>query len=359
MGVGQTPFKERIVRKVVCGAVACVLLSLAATSGAQEPAPKSKQAPTKAPPTKPAKPKSEPLIVAAVGGDGIYRSEVEYEVSRALVGQDVPAPLRRFLEAQALQQLVDRRVVLAHLQSKGEAAGQQEIEHAMQRLVADLTRQKLTLADHLDKLGLDEPALRGKFAWQITWKKYLERMFTNENLAKYFERNRREFDGTQLRVAHILFKAKANKTPADRAATLARAKQLREDIVKGTLTFADAAAKNSMAPTAKEGGDIGLISRHDPMPEEFSRAAYVLKKGEVSEPVETALGVHLITVLEEMPGDKKLSDVRSEVEVAFAQFLFERLAEQLRPSAKIEFTGKAPYFDPQTGEVVAPADATK
>lgn len=304
----------------------------------------------------PAKPASPPQVVAKVGDFVIHDRDVAYEVRRAAGDQKLPPHLRTHMEAQALQQLVDRRIVLQSLERDGQAAGNQEVEQAMTRLAGQLQRQKKTMAQHLEQLGIEEATLRAQFAWQISWRRYLEKYFTDENLQKYFEKRRRDFDGTQLRVAHILWKVDAAK-PETRQAAMEQARKVRQEIIDGKLKFADAAAKYSAAPTAKQGGDLGLIGRLDPMPESFSRVAFGLEKGAVSEPTFTEFGVHLITVLDEQPGQKKWQDVRVELETAFAQYLFEWVASREREAMKVEFTGKGPYFDPKTGAIAMPVGA--
>ena len=137
---------------------------------------------------------------------------------------------------------------------------------------------------------------------RTTWKRYCDKYLTADNLEKYFERYRREFDGTQLRVAQILFKLPASADDAAITAAKERATALREGIVSGKTAFADAAKKHSDSPSKSNGGDIGWIERHQPMPEDYSKIAFSVKKGEVSQPFVTSFGVHLISVLDEKPG---------------------------------------------------------
>ena len=73
------------------------------------------------------------------------------------------------------------------------------------------------------------------------------------------------------------------------------------------------------------------------MPEDFSQAAFALKTGEISEPIVTSFGVHLITVLEEKPGTKTWRDVESELRPAVTLYLFRWIADKERPTAKIEY----------------------
>ncbi|MCE9525651.1 MAG: peptidyl-prolyl cis-trans isomerase, partial [Planctomycetales bacterium] len=101
--------------------------------------------------------------------------------------------------------------------------------------------------------------------------------------------------------------------------------------------FADAAKKHSQAPTAKDVGNIGTIRRHEPMPEDFSKAAFALKKGEVSPPVVSPFGVHLIQVQEIIPGRRTWEDCREELRPAVTLYLFRWIAEKQRKEAKISY----------------------
>lgn len=78
------------------------------------------------------------------------------------------------------------------------------------------------------------------------------------------------------------------------------------------------------------------------MPESFSQAAFALQVGEVSPPVTTAFGIHLIHCLAVEPGQKQWTDVRDALQTATTQYLFMRLAGQLRPKAKIEYKEPMP-----------------
>jgi parvulin-like peptidyl-prolyl isomerase len=102
------------------------------------------------------------------------------------------------------------------------------------------------------------------------------------------------------------------------------------------LTFGEAAKRFSSGPSRDAGGEIGWISRREPMPEPFSRAAFALSINQVSEPVETTFGWHLICCLEIKPGQKRWTDVRPELELAATEYLFNWIADQQRPKAKVE-----------------------
>lgn len=86
----------------------------------------------------------------------------------------------------------------------------------------------------------------------------------------------------EVRASHVLVK------------TEDEAKKLREDINAGKISFEDAARQISLCPSGHEGGDLGFFKR-GVMVKPFEDAAFAMKEiGEVSEPVKTQFGWHLI-----------------------------------------------------------------
>ncbi len=293
-----------------------------------------------------------PDAAAHVNGQPIAVAEVERTVKQLVADRAADPNAKNVLSAEALEQLIDRRLVLGYLTDRKLGANRQEVRLAIRRLEERLGQQGVTLADYLQQGGIDEGGLETRFAWQIGWQRYLKRYLTDENLSKFFDKHRHDFDGTEIRAAQILFKVNSADVPEGPTATLKRAETLRQEVLSHKITFEAAAEKHSQAPTAKWGGDVGFISRHKSMPEEFSAAAFALEVGEVSPPVVTGFGVHLIKCLEVKPGKKRWPDVRRELEPAAGRFLFRWIADRERPGATIEYTGAVPRFKPGTKELV-------
>ncbi|MCP4571968.1 MAG: hypothetical protein GY838_06400 [bacterium] len=84
----------------------------------------------------------------------------------------------------------------------------------------------------------------------------------------------------------------------DWAEVLSFITELRDDILAGTRTFEDAARDFGEDGTAEAGGDLGTFDRNR-MVDEFTAAAFSLPVGQLSEPVRTSFGYHLIEVLEQ------------------------------------------------------------
>jgi parvulin-like peptidyl-prolyl isomerase len=90
------------------------------------------------------------------------------------------------------------------------------------------------------------------------------------------------------------------------------------------------------------------------MVEPFAKAAFALGKGEISPPVVTPFGIHLIQCTEVDAGSKTAADNRDDLRKAAALLLFQRIAAQERRTAEVTFTGNWPYFDGVTRQLVTP-----
>ncbi len=141
---------------------------------------------------------------------------------------------------------------------------------------------------------------------------------------------------TQTHVRHILIKT--STVMSDEQARQ-RLEQVRQRLVSGGAKFEDMARQYSQDATAPQGGDLGWVNPGEMVPS-FEAAMNALKPGEISQPVESPFGWHLVQVLE-----RREKDVTDEVQRMQArQTLFERRAgpafedwmEQLRGQAFID-----------------------
>jgi len=140
---------------------------------------------------------------------------------------------------------------------------------------------------------------------------------------------------TQTRARHILVKTSEVVSEAD---ALRRLAGLRERIAGGT-DFAQLARLNSEDGTAARGGELGWVHPGDTVPE-FERAMNALKPGELSEPVRTPFGFHLIQVLERRTADVSTERQRLQARVALrerkAEEAYQEWLRQLRDRTYVE-----------------------
>jgi peptidyl-prolyl cis-trans isomerase SurA len=140
---------------------------------------------------------------------------------------------------------------------------------------------------------------------------------------------------TQTQTRHILIRTKDGVSDADTREKLLR---LRERIVTGA-DFAELAKVHSEDATASKGGDLGWISPGETVPE-FERAMNGLRDGEVSQPVQTPFGWHLIQVMgrrsEELSEERKKLAARQTVRARKADEAYQDWLRQTRDRAFVE-----------------------
>jgi len=295
---------------------------------------------------------SRQVVAARIEGQPISIRRLEHELKRAQKTRTVHEAAQANLRAQLLDQVVNQLLVLRYLEYRDQGVKAAEVDLAVDNLQQRIKQRKETLDQYLQKQGLGEAELRQKIGWQIGWSRYLNRYLTDKNYQSYFDDHRRDFDGTQLHVAHVLLRVSKQASAEEVQRQEQAITDIREQIVSGKLTFVEAAKKFSQSPTGSQGGDLGWIERRQPMSEEFSAAAFRLRQGELSPPIRTAFGFHLVTCREVKPGKKQWQQVRELLRQAITTYLFEWTAQQQRQRVELEFTGAWPYFHPQNGSLV-------
>ncbi len=139
---------------------------------------------------------------------------------------------------------------------------------------------------------------------------------TAKEIQDTYEQRRPQYEVAEQRQAsHILIALKQGANDAEKAKARVRAEELLAQVRKSPASFADIAKKNSDDPgSAEKGGDVGLFSR-GLVAKAFEDAAYAMKVSDVSGPVESEFGFHIIRLTAVVPGKiKPLADVRADIE---------------------------------------------
>ena len=157
------------------------------------------------------------------------------------------------------------------------------------------------------------------------------------DVRKYFEAHKAEFE--QVRARHILIRVQGSPAavrPGQRdlteAEALAKAQDLRKRIEAGE-DFAQLARKESDdAGSGANGGDLGFF-RHGQMVPSFEQAAFALQPGDLSEPVKSPFGYHVIKV--EAKESKSFEDVRPELERRMRPEQAQKALEELQKKSQV------------------------
>jgi len=140
----------------------------------------------------------------------------------------------------------------------------------------------------------------------------------------------------QTHPRHILIKTNEAVSEADAKRRLT---QVRERLVNGG-DFAQLAKVHSEDGSASRGGDLGWVNPGDLVPE-FEQAMNALKPGEISEPVKSPFGWHLIQVLErrteDMSKERRRLVARQEIRARKADEQYQEWVRQLRDRAYVEY----------------------
>ena len=185
---------------------------------------------------------------------------------------------------------------------------------AQQRKVAVLT---VSPAAFLDKLKVSDAEIKAyyqkhqadfvspekvKIDYVLLSKKALEKQFQpkDEDLKAYYEEHKDSFiEPEKRRASHILIRAEAGDEEAKKQAKKEIEKILAK--IRSGEDFAELAKKYSQDPgSAKAGGDLGFFNQ-GVMVEPFDQAVFSMKEGEVSAPIETDFGYHLIKLIKIQP----------------------------------------------------------
>jgi peptidyl-prolyl cis-trans isomerase D len=143
---------------------------------------------------------------------------------------------------------------------------------------------------------------------------------------KFYENNKARYTtDEERRASHILIKAGADMPAADKAKAKAKAEELLAQVRKNPASFAEVATKNSQDPgSAAHGGDLDFFGK-GAMVKPFEDAVYALKKGEISNVVQSDFGYHIIMLTDVRGGQvRPFETVKAEIEAELRKQLAQK-----------------------------------
>ena len=262
---------------------------------------------------------------AIVNGQEISGEAVQFELDRLVrfymshgmtmdeVKQNLPK-----LEEKALDQAIGAKLLLDRASELDMPVTGADIDAEVAKVVMQVGGEE-NFKKALEQQGITEIAFRKELEKGAKVNKLVEQACagvpdpTEDEVAAFFEAHKAEFVvQPQVLCQHILVKSEESDLPEAKAAAFEKIRAIRERIVAGG-DFAEEAKKNSDCPSGREGGSLGWFGRGMMVPE-FDKAAFEMKKGEVSDIVTTPFGYHIIYKADEKGGGAQtLVDVHDQI----------------------------------------------
>jgi parvulin-like peptidyl-prolyl isomerase len=256
--------------------------------------------------------RSAERIAAIVNKEVILASDVDEQTREAAARMRLDpgdsTAIKR-LRGEVLNQLVEKQVLLTEAQKQGITITDADVKQAVDREI-DALKQRIGSEQEyqaaLAKERTTEAELRKRYESGVREQLLISRLVGREVQSKtnvsdaevraYFDAHRDSIGKRpeELRMAHLLVSFEPDASQIRRAQT--RADSLRALVAKGQ-PFERVAQQHSDDPSARVGGDLGTFERGD-MVAEFENVAFALKPMEISQPVRSRFGYHVIQVLQ-------------------------------------------------------------
>lgn len=266
-------------------------------------------------------------IAAVVNGEEITTSQVDQyanlqqvimqlyqanqEFSRLLFTTDAGQDLINEYRKLKLNELITKKLLQAEAKNQGIILNQEKKDEIFNKQIEAIEENNNITEDQLvealKKQGIESLEAYKKIFFEQNegailigqlQKKIFDSITVEDKAVEdYYNKNIDSYKyGAQVKASHILVD------------TEEKAREVLDKLNNGA-DFAEVAKEYSTGPSGKNGGDLGYFEKGDMVPE-FAEAAFSLKVGEISKPVKTKFGYHIIKVF-----DKKEAGVKSFAEV--------------------------------------------
>lgn len=327
--------------------VSCTaLLGAPAAVHAAEKSEKAAPAPSATPAPKPLELKDP---VATINGEKISKAELQeaFDSAVKMSGMDVSQLSNDQKLAgyhKLLDDLITNRILLAA--AKDVKATDDEAKAEIEKIKKNFPNED-AFKQQLKQANQTEEKLQKLVKEGLQQRKWIESKIadqvkiTDADAEKFYKENIKQFEQPdQVRASHILFLVPQG-APDDEVKKKEAAAQAAYDRAKKGEDFTTLAKELTEEPNGKEsGGDLNFFTKEQMVPE-FANAAFDLKVGEISKPVKTEFGYHVIKVTDKKPaGTVPLEEVKPQLTAYLKsqkqQSAVQDLIAKLKSDAKIE-----------------------
>lgn len=241
-------------------------------------------------------------------------------------GREIPASADRRYRKSIAQRLIYHEMLRQEAKVRG-------VAYDAQALSGREARQKRGIRDwpkHLKRRGETEGSLRDMYVAELLESAILESEgaldVTADEVQEDYEKIKLNWrsDKRRIRASHILVPLQPAGVDREMEPTHAQKKQweaeakakaqgIYDEVTQPGGDFEATAEEKSSGPSARQGGDIGIFTA-DRMAQEFSRVAFRMKVGQISKPVRTKFGYHVIKLTGAWPpGDLPLEALEDQL----------------------------------------------
>ena len=259
-------------------------------------------------------------IAAEVNGEIILYSEVREHLFQMKSAGAVPELSDKEAEAKALDNLIDEKLIIQLGKEKELIVSEREVDATAERFRKRVGASKEQFEELLASEGMTMERYKDMLKDQLMSRKVISRevqsqvKLTEEDINEYYKEHKEEFSSAPvIKVRHILLMVSKSGGDGRETAVLNEISRIRQEIIDG-FDFGEAAIKYSEGPSGVSGGDLGEVEP-GVMVKPFEEAAFALEPGEVSVPVRTQFGYHLIKVDSKKESKlRPLEEMKKEVE---------------------------------------------
>jgi hypothetical protein len=235
--------------------------------------------------------------IASIDGEPILLGELNLILVDRLRIRDLDkAPLD--VQRAAAMILVRQHLALRTLRRQGGDALDAMINRQIETFATDAKRRGSSLEKYARQRKADQASVRADMMWRFAWAQYLKSRLNDQTLRSYYARHRDKYAGGRWEVSQIFVKMDSR----DETSVGVAESRMNEIVaeLRGASSlepaFAAAAREHSDAGSSPDGGKIGWVEGDGDLPSIVMKAVRAAKIGELSGPIRSPLGLHLILV---------------------------------------------------------------
>lgn len=250
-------------------------------------------------------------IAAVVNDEAILQSDVEEQLAMFLTSRQInpDSATADTLRRQVLDVLINEKVIVAEAKRLGLSVGDAEVGRQVEQAIRD-AKERLgseeAFRQQLARENLTEEKVREKYrndlqremlAQRLVEKQLPKRTVTASEAEIYFKASKDKFPRLPAEVRVQVIQIPASPDSVAEAEARVRAAAVRKRLTAGEKLAKVAAEVSEDPGTARSGGDLGFLQRGTVDPA-LENAVFGLKDGEISPPVRSTFGWHILQALE-------------------------------------------------------------